>query len=66
MIPNSLSLYIKFVAFENLTKDKFILNVMHNFHNPDFLQKCLIFSWFSIFHNRIEVESQNQRVEIWA
>jgi hypothetical protein len=22
------------------------------FHNTHFLQKCLIFSWFSIFHNR--------------
>ena len=28
------------------------------FHNPHFLQKCLIFSWFIIFQNRVAAESQ--------
>ena len=34
------------------------------FHNPHFLQKRLIFSWFGIFHNRVAAESPKLRVEI--
>jgi len=36
------------------------------FQNPHFLQKCLIFSWLSIFCNRVAAESQMLWVEIWA
>ena len=34
------------------------------FHNPHFLKKRHIFTWFSIFHNRVAAESRKLLVEI--